>query len=78
MVGQNLPQAFNETVLLQLSGTNVDANRNIQSGCVPEFHLHQGTINNPFADFDCQRMIFDDWQKHGGRQQPAFRMLPAN
>ena len=76
--GDQRVQALDEIRLLQLARADIDADRGLQSGVAPGFELCQGGIDDPFADFDRQRMIFDDRQEHAGRQQPTFRMLPAD
>ena len=75
---QQFSQAQNEAGVLQLTSTDIDTHRNVQPGCSPHFDLRQRGIDHPFANINGQRMVFNHRQKHRRRQEPLFRMLPAN
>ena len=56
-------QTFDKVRLLQLAGADIDADRDFQSGGMPDLHLGQGGVDHPLAEFDGQRMILDHRQK---------------
>jgi hypothetical protein len=49
---QQHTQALDKIGLLQLTGADIDAHRDVQSGCAPEFYLGQRGIDNLLAEFD--------------------------
>ena len=78
MRGQHRVQAISKVNLLQLARTDVDADRDVKSGCAPRRDPRQGVAQHPFAHADCQRVIFDIGQEGRRSQQTPLGMLPSN
>ena len=66
MSRQNGAQSFDKIDPLQLPGTDIDTDLNIEPINLPPRTLRQCFANDPFADVHRQRMIFNDRQKRQG------------
>jgi hypothetical protein len=61
--GQNALQTLYKIALLQLAGTDVDADRHIETCGLPCRDLMQSGFNDPLAHCHGQWVVFDHWQK---------------
>ena len=64
--------------MLQLASAHIDANGEIDACVSPRLHLAKRGTENPFAEFDRERMILDDGQEAARWNQTFVRMGPAN
>ena len=56
-------QALDKVGVLQLAGADIDADRQLQPALQPRLPVFQRGVDDPFAEFDRQRMVLDQRQE---------------
>ena len=77
VAGENLLQAGQEILPLQVVGVDVHADRQLQVVGQPAFHLAQRGLHDVFTQVALHAVLLEQGEEVVRREQAFFRMLPA-